>query len=174
MGQHLVELIGTEALSVVGGIDEGFRSQVEADWAESEIKADSSLQETEKSQLIRSRRGQGVFRSRLERIEPKCRITGVRERQHLVASHIKPWAASSHEERLDENNGLLLAPHVDHLFDKGYISFTDNGELLISPELSPDTLIAWGIQSSAVGEFSEKQRTYLAYHRAQVFRSGDD
>jgi putative restriction endonuclease len=51
---------------------------------------------------------------------------------NFFASHIKPWCESTNEERLNGENGLLLTPSIDHLFDRGFISFEDNGELLIS------------------------------------------
>ncbi|WP_311946969.1 HNH endonuclease [Halomonas piscis] len=94
---------------------------------EKQIRNRTDLSATEKEQLVLSRRGQGRFRRALEVIEPRCRITGLAEKRHLKASHIKPWRDSSNSERLDGNNGLLLTPHIDHLFDQGYISFSDNG-----------------------------------------------
>src|SRR5471032_2878361 len=67
------------------------------------------------------------------RIERACRITGVTREEHLRASHCKPWRDSSNEERLDGENGLLLTPNADHLFDRGFIGFEDNGDVLVSP-----------------------------------------
>lgn len=90
----------------------------------------SPLTVTQKEQLVKSRRGQGLFRSRLEQIEPACRVTGVTNKALLIASHIKPWSESNNAERLDGQNGLLLSPHIDKLFDRGWITFTDSGDLL--------------------------------------------
>lgn len=128
---------------------------------------DLEVSETEKQQLIQARRGQGLFRARLELIESKgCRLTGVRDRAHLRASHIKPWREATNAERLDGNNGLLLAPHVDHLFDRGFISFEDDGQMLASPRLSEEVLEAWGIPSTvSCGAFNQRQCAYLAFHR---------
>ena len=70
-----------------------------------------------------------MYKSRVELLEEGCRVTGVRRPQHLVASHIKPWRDSTDAEKLDGHNGLLLSPHVDHLFDRAYISFSDSGKL---------------------------------------------
>ena len=56
--------------------------------------------------------------------EQYCRVTGVRETRHLKAGHIKPWRDATDGERLDGANGLLLSPHIDHLFDEGYITFS--------------------------------------------------
>jgi putative restriction endonuclease len=84
----------------------------------------------------------------------------------LRASHIKPWRVSTDNEKLDGNNGLLLAPHIDHLFDQGYISFTDEGELLVSPACPIAVLEAWGLTPGMqVGRFRKEQRPYLADHR---------
>lgn len=92
--------------------------------------------------------------------------------RHLRASHIKPWRASSTFEKLDGNNGLLLSPHIDHLFDQGFISFTDDGILLISSKVDVDTLIHWGIEvEGGYGSFRPKQLPYLAFHREFVFKS---
>jgi putative restriction endonuclease len=126
---------------------------------------------TFRDQLVRARRGQGVFRSNVLLREEFCRVTRVNEPRHLKASHIKPWRDATDAERLDGANGLLLAPHIDHLFDDGYITFSNNQELVIVPEVRDKLLDAWGIDAGVrVGEFSREQTAYLEYHRANVFR----
>jgi hypothetical protein len=131
-----------------------------------QIRKDKSISETEKEQLIKSRRGQGRFRDEVACIEAGCRVTRVRVPEHLRASHIKPWRNSTNEERLDGNNGLLLAPHIDHLFDQGFISFEDDGTLLLSRRLDRKVLKAWGVSPTAsCGKFNPQQRAYLDYHR---------
>ncbi|MCA0919280.1 HNH endonuclease [Pseudooceanicola nanhaiensis] len=131
----------------------------------------TDLDETERLQLVKSRRGQGIYRQNLEGFEKACRITGVKERRHLRASHIKPWRISTTFEKLDGNNGLLLSPHIDHLFDQGFLSFTDNGDLLVSQHLDVDTLIGWGIDSEGnYGSFRLEQLPYLEFHRENIFR----
>jgi predicted restriction endonuclease len=92
---------------------------------------------------------------------------------YLIASHIKPWSKSSNQERLDGRNGLLLAPHIDHLFDNGFISFADDGRLLISPAADKGALRQMGVpadESFNAGAFDQEQRKYLAYHRDEVFK----
>jgi hypothetical protein len=74
---------------------------------------------TFREQLVKARRGQGVFRSSVLLAETACRVTGVSDPRHLRASHIKPWRDSNNAERLSGANGLLLSPHIDHLFDQG-------------------------------------------------------
>jgi hypothetical protein len=133
------------------------------------ILAREDLSPPEKETLIRARRGQGRYRQDLERVEMGCWLTGIIDRRHVRASHIKPWSVSNDREKLDPNNGLLLSPHVDHLFERGYISFTDEGELLVSKALNPVVLSAWGLTAPKRKAFNEKQRAYLAYHRKSVF-----
>ena len=135
-----------------------------------QILADESLSETVREQLIMARVGQGKFRSRVEMISPNCRITGVSAGNFLIASHIKPWRVSSNEERLDGNNGLMLSPHIDKLFDEGYISFTDDGKMMVCSELPVVVLSAWSIQADlATEKLNERQARYMQYHRENVF-----
>ena len=149
---------------------QGLEAPFAADELEDDVWARDDIPETDKEQLVLSRRGQGVFRRGLERIEPCCRITKIREREHLRASHIKPWRDSSDYERLDCNNGLLLAPHIDHLFDRGYLTFTNDGRVCLSSKLSSATALALGVDvNQNVGSFNPRQQAYLAYHRENVF-----
>lgn len=139
--------------------------------AEEDLKRRTDISETEKKEMIKARRGQGIFRANVESIEEGCRVTGLKLKTHLRASHIKPWRCSSNNERLDGNNGLLLAPHVDHLFDKGFISFDENGKILISTRLDPLVLETWKIDRSInIGKFTDPQLVYLEFHRASVFQ----
>jgi len=103
-------------------------------------------------------------------LEAGCRLTGVTDRRFLRASHIKPWSKSDSREKLDGNNGLLLAPHIDHLFDKGFISFEDDGSVMTSKSLPQSVQAAWGLTPDArTKPFSPPQARYLAYHRESVF-----
>lgn len=137
-----------------------------------EILAKGIQGDLEKIQLTRARRGQGIFRTNVRLIEHSCRLTGVRNIKHLRASHIKPWKKSSDTEKLDGHNGLLLSPHVDHLFDRGFITFKDSGDLLISKQLSTTVLNQWSLESvENVGKFNSRQSKYLEFHRDTVFRA---
>ena len=124
----------------------------------------------DRRQLISARVGQGIFRDRLERIETACRVTGIMDRRYLQASHIKPWKDADDREKLDGANGLLLSPHICHLFDRGHISFADDGALLISRHLNPFVRKAWGLeQPAAARAFAPEQRIHLDYHRQHIF-----
>lgn len=128
---------------------------------------------TEREALVKARRGQGLFRENVARVEPECRITRVTNPTYLIASHIKPWRHASNEERLSGHNGLMLAPQADFLFDRGFISFGD-GKLLISPVADEASLVKLGIDPDrppVVAGFSAEQERYLEFHRAEIFRS---
>ena len=88
----------------------------------------------------------------------------------------KPRDCGTNEERLDGENGLLLTPSVDHLFDRGYISFENGGDLLISPVAHKKSLMRMGVpvdQRFNVGAFSRGQEKFLEFHREQVFLAAD-
>ncbi|CAM2928469.1 HNH endonuclease [Moritella viscosa] len=136
-----------------------------------QLEQDTSLTETEKEQLVKARRGQGKYRRNLEKIESCCRVTGLANKQFLVASHSKPWRVSSNFEKLDGNNGFLLSPHIDRLFDRGWISFEDNGELIIAEHSIIEVLKSWAVSYPLnVNSFTDNQKKYLAYHREEVFK----
>ncbi len=127
---------------------------------------EENIPETDKEQLIKARLGQGIFRHNLENIEKRCRVTGITDKRLLIASHIKPWRESSNKERLDGNNGLLLSPHVDRLFDRGWISFSDDGRILCEDDNFRRIMEKWNLNPNMnVGDFNKNQRYYLAYHR---------
>lgn len=172
MSEVLIDLIGDEYFSVLkellGGADE---IDIVGDQQEQSIKGRTDIGDTTKEQLVKSRRGQGVFKANVRLNEKGCRVTGITDPQHLRASHIKPWKDSSDEEKLNGLNGLLLAPHIDHLFDKGYISFEDKGNVIVSTKLDQSVLDNWGISTEKnVGPFNSHQSVFLEYHRNKVFK----
>ncbi len=144
----------------------------EEDVHEKELLDRVNLGPVEKTQLTKARIGQGKFKHNVLLRESKCRVTGISDPVHLRASHIKPWAKSSDQEKLDGNNGLMLAPHIDHLFDRGWITFKDNGDIMRSPHCAPEVLDAFGIGvNENVGGFSSEQCEYLEFHRSNIFKS---
>ena len=170
LGELLIKLLGAEALAIKDQLRESVLDEINKDISQSEILSTSSLGSCEKQQLVKARRGQGAFKNNVCRVESGCRITGVSNPLRLIASHIKPWVESSNEEKLDGHNGLLLAPHVDHLFDRGFISFADTGELLVSDAIEPGIMEAWGIEQAECQAFLPEQCVYLQYHREHVMK----
>jgi HNH endonuclease len=170
LGGLLFQLVQARNPILYDALDDARHAIQEA--REEERLAGASLPTTEKEQLVKARRGQGLFRLRVEAIEAKCRLTHTTDKRFLVASHMKPWRLSDNTEKLDGNNGLLLAPHVDCLFDKGWISFSDEGAILYAAEDIKSLMTQWGLDSrSNVGHFNKRQREYLAFHRENVYRA---
>jgi putative restriction endonuclease len=175
----LLDLLGAEARDLVMGYrvaDEssGGSAVGLVEWEEHElnqVQSDLSLPETDRQAIVLARRGQGLFKKRVMKIEHVCRITGVDRAEHLRASHCKPWRDATNEERLDGENGLLLTPSFDHLFDRGFIGFEDNGQVLVSPVAHRESLVRMGIEPDRppnVGTFSTGQRRFLEFHRDNV------
>lgn len=132
---------------------------------------DDEITETEREQIIKSRIGQSTFKRALLAIEKKCSLCGVSDERFLVASHIKPWSQSNHQERLDVNNGLLLCPNHDSLFDKGFISFNQDGTILISNSLGMDTKVFLNINENMKVEMNERKQKYMSWHRKSVYKN---
>ncbi|UYG95341.1 HNH endonuclease [Cytobacillus firmus] len=128
------------------------------------------ITETEKEQVIKSRVGQSDFKKALLAIEKKCKLCGVLDERFLVASHIKPWSQSNNQERLDVNNGLLLCPNHDSLFDKGYISFDDRGTILISDSLDEATKVFLNINKAMNVSMNGYQQDYMKWHKDNIFK----
>jgi hypothetical protein len=122
------------------------------------------------SAAVQLRSEMAEFRVNVEQIEGICRVTGVLDRRHIRPVHIKPWESCGKQERLDGNNGLMLSPHVAHLFERGYISFADDGLLLVARQLNSTVLKRWGITTAIPAQrFGARQKGFLAWHRQHVF-----
>ncbi len=175
----LIDLLGSEVRTLVTGHRVAEEAPEDpaiglAEWEEyqvDQLRGDVQLAETDRLAVVLARRGQGLFKQRVMRLERACRITGVDRPEHLRASHCKPWRDATNEERLDGENGLLLTPNADHLFDRGFIGFENNGDVIVSPVAHSESLARMGIdrqQLRNVGHFSESQRRYLEFHRENV------
>jgi 5-methylcytosine-specific restriction protein A len=124
---------------------------------------------TERTGLITSRVGQGYYRQEIvAKFESRCAVTGLGIAEVLIASHIVPWRDANDDERVDENNGILLSPVYDALFDKYLIAFSDEGALLLSKQLSEDDVAALGINRSARIKVTEGMLPFLRRHRARL------
>ncbi|EKN5979336.1 HNH endonuclease [Yersinia enterocolitica] len=162
LGHLLLKLCHSDSL--IQQNDTSDYQEIEKDIAE--IKAHKLGDPTTAERLIQARVGQGLFRQNVLALYPQCPVTGVSMPELLRASHIKPWRDSSDEERLDPYNGLMLAPHVDVLFDKGYISFTDEGRMLIKSDYNIIKVInALNIPVNIVININKEAVFYLAFHR---------
>ena len=119
------------------------------------------------------REGQDEYRRKLLEECPFCPITMINEESLLIASHIKPWAVSNSKERIDPNNGFILSPLYDKLFDRGYITFSVDKRVSISNWLSRQVKDRIGIKENQLFQFlpiNDARASYLDYHRSTVFK----
>ncbi|MEM9338057.1 MAG: HNH endonuclease [Bacteroidota bacterium] len=125
---------------------------------------------TERSGLITSRVGQGAYRkSILHRWSYKCAATGYDDTRILIASHIQPWKDATDEQRLDVDNGILLSPDFDALFDKYLISFDVSGKIILGSEIKNTSLISLGITGKEkIDRLTDGNKHYLTKHNQKV------
>jgi len=145
---------------------------IDIDSKEKEIRTDINILETEKTQLIKARIGQGKFRSvAMKRFQSKCCITGIEQVEILDACHIKPWAYSSNEERLQQHNSLLLTKDLHKLFDLGFFSFDNNNNILLSTFLTEKVknILKDGF-FDADKSFLRQSKPFIDYHREKIYR----
>lgn len=131
------------------------------------------LSTTEVVAQVRRRVGQNLFREALlDYWKGRCSVTGLAVPELLRASHAKPWAVATDTERLDVHNGLLLAVHLDALFDQGLLTFDADGQGQMSSQIQPDALALLGLSTTplSLSRVSAAHQPYLAHHRAHVFR----
>lgn len=130
-----------------------------------------NLQGKSKEAFIKVRINQGIFRDRLFQRYNKCCLCNVSNRNLLVASHIKPWSESEPDEKVDSDNGFLMCPNHDRLFDQGWISFDDNGNIIIANRLSLESRMPLNIRDNMKVSLTEKNKKYLQFHRKSVFQN---
>jgi hypothetical protein len=132
----------------------------------------ANLEGFDREALVKIRVGQSYFRARLLVYTPiKCKICGMDFEPLLIASHIKKWSESSRHEKVDISNGFLLCPQHDKLFDKGYISISDEGQILVSSQLDQGTRKLLALSDDIRIILSENNRYYLAWHRENIFQA---
>ncbi|MCG7421225.1 HNH endonuclease [Macrococcus epidermidis] len=128
----------------------------------------SSNKITEQRYHLKVRTVQSEFRKNLLKKQKKCLICDIDFEPLLIASHIKPWFTSNSFEKRDINNGIILCPLHDKLFDKGYISFHDN-KIIVSKRIESLNLL--NAQLNKKFNFNNKQLEYLKFHFNSVFKN---
>ena len=124
-------------------------------------------------EVLRARDGQGKYRERLLEQCRFCPFTSISDERLLIASHIKPWASSSDSEKTDPYNGYILSPLYDKLFDRGFITFTENKHVILSEFISPYTWKQIGLQNNKFIQalpMDDKRKEYLKFHHQSVFK----
>lgn len=124
--------------------------------------------------VVKARKNQNKFREALFKRECKCKICGLDHKELLIASHIKPWSESTPEEKLNTFNGFLLCPNHDALFDKHFITFEDNGQIILSKRLSEEDKKLLNISNEIIISVEEKNKKFLKKHRKVFYEIEKD
>ena len=131
--------------------------------------ASKNIRNTEKEDIITGRIGQQAFKDKLMKLwGGRCVATGAQVL--LNAAHIKPWAVSTDKERLDPFNGFLLSPSYDKAFDSGFITFSDNGDIIVAKALKRDMSLLGISETARIENISPFTAPYLSFHRENIFR----
>jgi len=126
--------------------------------------------ETERKGLVTSRVGQGAYRKRIiHRWEYRCAVTGFDKLNTLIASHILPWAEADNDQRLDVNNGILLSPTYDALFDRHLISFENTGRIILSDSIESNAFQKINVTGrEQIKNLSVYNLQYIEKHRLRM------
>lgn len=126
--------------------------------------------ETERKGLVTSRVGQGAYRKRIiHRWEYQCAVTGFNKLDVLIASHILPWSKATNEQRLDVDNGILLSPTYDALFDRHFISFDSKGKIILTDSIEKAAFEKIGVTGNErIKNLSDYNEFYLEQHRLLI------
>ena len=132
-----------------------------------------NLREADKQAIVKIRIGQGKFREKLLLRDKKCILCGIQNQNLLVSSHIKAWKdCTSPKEKLDTDNGIILCSLHDALFDKGLITFDDNGKILFSDDLSQSDRLLTNLKSDCHIKMNDSMKEYMSWHRTHTFKKG--
>lgn len=158
-------------------LDYQFRSFVHPKSLGTETELKTELVNTDIVKKPMHRKGSDKYRREVINYMPQCPFTKITDERLLIASHIKPYNIciknNEDDQALDYLNGLALSPTYDKLFDQGYITFTDKGELICGTQLSSYTWEKLSINPNAKNKmriFPEEREMYLDYHRKNVFQ----
>ena len=142
-----------------------------------ESEPPSKKKQAEHQEITRARDGQGKYREQLLEQCHFCPFTMISDERLLIASHIKPWAASTDQEKIDPFNGYILSPLYDKLFDRGFITFTEKRHVILSEFISPYTWKQIGLKNDTFIKtlpMDDKRIEYLKFHHTSVFKGSFD
>ena len=154
----------------------GRKAELTQEKEEKPVEISKKDQEKQKD-ISRAREGQGKYREQLLEQCRFCPMTMISDERLLIASHIKPWASSNDEEKTDPYNGYMLSPLYDKLFDRGFITFTENRHVILSEFISPYTWKQIGLQNDTFIKplpMDDKRKKYLDFHHQAVFKGSYD
>ena len=143
-------------------------------YLEKEIKKKHGINSLTTKRLIEARIGQGYFRKKLFERTKCCMITGIKNYRYLEAAHIKPWSRSNDHEKLDKKNGIFLTPNCHKLFDRGMITFSNEGKLMKSTKIEDNIINILLTEDKKVDRstlLDEKTEKYIEWHRENIYEN---
>lgn len=162
-------------------LDYQFRAIVHPSLGQYVIEKGQTSEPVSKITKATNRQGADKYRRKVIDHMPQCPFTRITDEKLLIASHIKPYNICMKEGRedqaLDYLNGLALTPTYDKLFDQGYITFTNDGELICGTLLSEYTWERLNINPNSKNKlriYPENRGEYLEYHQRFVFQDDFD
>lgn len=157
---YLVKIPDGLAVTIFGDFNISFSNKLQS-------IDDQSTPKTVSNANLTVRVGQSGFRKKvLSYWKHSCPITNVNIKELLIASHIVPWCLASDKERVDPFNGIALSPTLDKLFDKGFISFSDTGEMLINEKIDIGAFRKLSVSTDCtIEKFDKRHVEYLKRHR---------
>ena len=129
---------------------------------------------SEKQYLQKVRQTQGIFREKLLQKDPRCKICGMNLKDLLIASHSKPWKDSDDKERVNIYNGFLFCPDHNALYDAGYITFSKDGNIIITDYINDSNREKFRIDENIKIEIKPEHIEYLEWHKKNVFKGKKD
>lgn len=148
-----------------------FIKRKQIDFLVADRKIENILTGEEKDTIIKIRIGHSQYKELLQRENSCCPVCGLKNKRLLIASHIKPWSKSDEKEKVDVDNVFLFCHNHDYLFDKGHISFDNEGILLVSSRLGKEDKKILGLDRNTKLKLSEKKKEYLKWHREHIFKA---
>lgn len=130
-----------------------------------------------RTQLVKVRVDQNFFRAMIiASYNNKCCITGLSQKELLVAGHIKPWGVDE-ENRMNPQNGLAINALHDKAFEVGLITVLPNYKIKVSPILKKSKddsiknyFLKYENQSIILPKRFYPAKEFLEYHNDERFK----
>ena len=126
---------------------------------------------------IKVRVNQGFFRSMiLSSYNFKCCITGLDNKELLIAGHIKPWSIDE-KNRMNPRNGLTMNALHDRAFESGLITILPDFKIKVSSlikkqkvEATNNFFLRYHNKTIDLPKRFRPDKEFLEYHNDERFK----
>jgi len=116
------------------------------------------------------RKGQEKYREQVFNRYSYCVVTHVTDPNLLVACHIKDYAKCNQLEQYDKFNGLTMTPTIHSLFDMGYLTFDENGKMILSDFFRNNDRRCLNLYGKSISiPLTKEMIPYLNWHNEHTF-----